>query len=268
MKTKIPMLLGMVGVISIQLLGAHSASSPAQAAAAPSSPESPAEPTPFDVGPTGGLFFEDFSSASNSELPAPWQATQTNTWTLAADALQASSAQQQTYSFAYLTNSWSNYAVEARIRFSATNAWGGGIAGRLNPATGSHYAVWVYPEGSPGGSNLLKLIKFQNWTNFSYRGDNSVPMQQVSLSEVGTNWHTLKLVFQTNRITVAYDGTQVISLADWEPLPYQSGAVGFGLWTDQTPFIMSVDEVAVSTAAPPPVALNDGYWLAQNEPLA
>ena len=46
---------------------------------------------------------------------------------------------------------------------------------------------------------MLKLLKFQNWSQFTV-------LQQVSLPGVGTNWHTLKLVMQGNRIAVHYDG--------------------------------------------------------------
>ena len=39
-------------------------------------------------------------------------------------------------------------------------------------------------------------------------------LQQVSLPGVGTNWHTVKLVMQGNRIAVHYDGNLMLSLTD------------------------------------------------------
>ena len=53
------------------------------------------------------------------------------------------------YGFAYVaTNSWTNYSVQAQIRFSAANVYGGGLGGRVDATTGAHYAAWVYPEAS------------------------------------------------------------------------------------------------------------------------
>ena len=110
----------------------------------------------------------------------------------------------------------------------SAGGFGGGLAGRLNPATGARYAAWIYPEGSPGGSSMLKLLKFQNWSQFTV-------LQQVSLAGVGTNWHTLKLVMQGNRIAVHYDGTLMLSVTDPGAQPLVSGGISFDLWTDSYP---------------------------------
>jgi hypothetical protein len=123
------------------------------------------------------------------------------------------------------------------------------LGGRLNPATGAHYAAWIYPEGSPGGSDLLTLFKFQTWTTFGYQGVNFVPMQQVSLAAVGTNWHALKLAFQGNLITVSFDGNQMMSVTDLEAVPYASGGVSVDFWTSATPYVMAVDDFMVSSLA-------------------
>ncbi len=50
--------------------------------------------------------------------------------------------------------------------------------------------------GSPGGSNVLKLIKFQSWSVFGYSNVVNAVMRQVALPNVGADWHTLKLVFE------------------------------------------------------------------------
>src|SRR5207247_2175833 len=128
-------------------------------------------------------------------------------------------------------------------------AYGGGLAGYLNPANGARYAAWIFPEGSPGGSTLLKLIKFKNWKNYGYNGVNSAPMQQVNLGTVGTIWHTLRLSFSGNLTTVYYDGIQKMSVTDVEAAPYSSGAISLDLQSGSKIYNMSVDNVVVSNNA-------------------
>jgi len=112
------------------------------------------------------------------------------------------------YGYAYLNTNWTDYSVQARVQFPA-GAYGGGIGGRVSLATGAQYGAWIYPEGSAGGSSVLKLTKDRTWTTWS-----GTPMQQVSLPSVGTNWHTLKLTMQTNHLQVSYDGTTLIDVLD------------------------------------------------------
>ena len=89
------------------------------------------------------------------------------------------------YGFAFITNNFTNFSVQAQFRFPA-GAYGGGLGGRLNATSGSHYAVWLYPEDSAGGSNVLKLLRFDSFSGF-------VLLQQTNLAAVGTGSHTLKL---------------------------------------------------------------------------
>src|SRR5205814_1288139 len=140
--------------------------------------------------PAQSLFYDDFTRAANPRVISPWL-TQSGFWSVNGNSLAGGPNSQNAYAFAYVTNSWDDYSVEARIRFPL-GAFGGGIGARLNSATGAHYAAWVYPENSPGGSNILRLIKFQDWNNFAYHGIPFQPIQQVNLESVGTNWHTLK----------------------------------------------------------------------------
>jgi hypothetical protein len=144
--------------------------------------------------------------------------------------------------------------VEARFRFPGA-VYGAALGGRLNPTTGAHYAAWIYPEGSPAGGSSLSLVKFQNWTNWGYGGKQFAPMQRISLTGVGTNWHAIKLTFQDQLITVSYDGVQMISTADLEPQPLQSGGISADVWTDTSPYTMSVDLIRVTTPLPPPEAI-------------
>jgi len=66
-----------------------------------------------------------------------------------------------------------NCSVQAEFQFSI-NAYGGGLGGRLNTTSGAHYA-WIYPENSAGGSNVLKLLRFDSYSSF-------VLLQQTSLA--------------------------------------------------------------------------------------
>jgi hypothetical protein len=214
------------------------------------------------VSPAGALFGDNFSRTSDPGSLSPWVA-QSGAWNVTGGVLQAGPNVQQLYGYAYLTNTWTNYSVQARIQFSATNSWGGGIGGCLNPTAGAHYAAWVYPEGSPGGSKVLKLIKFQSWAAFGYNGTDSVPIQQVTLGSVGTNSHTLQLAFRGSRIAVYYDGSQVMSVTDVEAQPYFSGGVSVDTWTYLTPYVLAVDDVVIR-----PLAADDSYSVDQDTPLS
>jgi hypothetical protein len=206
------------------------------------------------------LFTEDFTRGTNPGPLAPWVA-RSGTWTVSGGILTGTNP-PQSYAFAYITNSWTNYSVQARIRFSSINGNGGGIGGRFNPVTGSHYVAWIGPDASNDGPNLLRLIKYQDYfgafeyTNASYRA-----MAQVALPGVGTNWHTVKLSFQGNQIAVSYDGSQVINVTDVESNPYLTGTVGIDMYTDSTPYTMSVDDVTVTALPPVLMALNDLYYV-------
>jgi hypothetical protein len=189
------------------------------------------------------LFVDNFMRGSDPGPLSPWIA-QSGNWTVTGGMLEGGLSPTFSYGFAYLTNIWTDYWVEARLQFPS-GAFGGGLGGRLNPTTGAHYAAWVYPEGSPGGSSVLKLIKFQSWGNFAYLGNGGVPIAQVSLPGVGTSSHTVRLTFQTNLITVLYDSVQMINTNDIEAQPYTSGGICADMWTDSTQYLMSVDDVSV-----------------------
>jgi hypothetical protein len=193
----------------------------------------------------GQLFSDDFTRGTDPGPIAPWIA-QSGTWTVTGGALRAGTNTLQTYANAYITNSWTNFAVQAQVRFPS-GGFGGGLGSRLNRNTGAHYAAWIYPEGSPGGSSMLKLVKFQTWTSWSYNGASFTPMQQVSLPGVGTNWHTLKLGCYGNQISVSYDGTVYINTTDTEATPYLTGGVSVDLWTDTVRYSMLVDNLVVTS---------------------
>ena len=211
---------------------------------------------------TGLLFSDDFSRLADPGPLSPW-VVQSGTWAVTGGALMAGTNTSQSYGYAYLTNRWTDYAIEGRIQFPAAGAWGGGLGGRLNPTTGAHYAAWVYPDGSPGGADVLKLIKFQSWTSFAYNGSSGAVMAQVSLAATGTNWHTVKLAFYGKQIAVYYDGTRVISLPDVEAQTYSSGGISAELWTAQAKYTMSVNDVMVR-----PLVADDAWRAIEDTTLA
>jgi hypothetical protein len=211
------------------------------------------------VSPPGALFSDDFSRFESGDRLPPWQSV-AGAGAVTNGLLQISST-TNSYGSAYVANAWTDYWVQGRVQFPA-GAFGGGLGGRLNPTTGAHYAAWLYPEQSPGGASLLRLVKFQSWTSFGYGGSSFAPMQEVNLWSVGTNWHTLKLAFHTNNIAVYLDGYQVVSMPDAEPLPYLNGGITVDMWTSTTPYSMSVDDVFVS-----PLVVADSYAAGQNATL-
>ena len=183
------------------------------------------------------LFTDDFSQNAVS----PWNPV-LGTWTATSGALHGTSSVQN-YGYASYSTTWTDYTLQGRVQFP-TGAYGGGLGGRLNASTGAHYGAWVYPEGSSGGSAVLKLVKFRTWTTWS-----GTTMKQVSLSSVGTGWHTLKLTFQGSRILVYYDGTLVMDVTDNSfdsRAAYLSGGITADLWTDKTTYTMNVDDILVT----------------------
>jgi uncharacterized repeat protein (TIGR01451 family) len=176
----------------------------------------------------------------------PW-VEEYGTWTVTEGALEAASASGYAYVYTSTDPLWTDYTVEGRIQFP-TGAFGGGIGGRVDPSTGAHYGAWVYPDGSSGGSNVLKLVKLRTWTTWS-----GTPMQETSLPSVGTDWHTLKLDFEGNRIKVYYDGAQVIDAADdgYDSRPaYLSGGVSVDTWSrGGGTYAIRADDIVVRSPA-------------------
>ena len=183
------------------------------------------------VASNSALFYDDFARcAADPYSIQPWQ-RHGGDWSLTGGVLCGS--RPKAYGYVYIDPTWTNanYSVEARVQLS-TGAYGAGVGGRLN-TNGGHYAAWIYPKNSGGGSNLLKLVKFSGWESWSYNGSNGMPMAVRSLASVGSAWHTLTLSFtNTNYIEVYYNGTNMISMADTETnsQPHTSGGVSLDVW--------------------------------------
>jgi hypothetical protein len=187
----------------------------------------------IEVTQTGGLFNDDFTRCDGRL--SPWQ-VYSGTWIIGGGVMQGGS-QAGDYGNCYLTNSWTDYVVQAMVQFP-TGAFGGGLGGRLNPTTGAHYAAWIYPEGSSGGSSVLKLVKFVDWGTWTL-------MAEANLASVGTNWHTLELAMQGSEISAYYDSQLITNISD---AAYSSGSVSLDMWTDGDgpDYLMSIAKVIVT----------------------
>jgi hypothetical protein len=201
--------------------------------------------TVISTNPPGQLFADDFTRGPDPGPIAPWIA-QSGTWTVTGGALRSGTNALNGYAYAYITNVFTNFTVQGQVRFQ-TGGYGGGLGACVNRTSGAHYGAWIYPENSPGGSSVLKLVKFQTWTSWSYQGASYTPMAQVSLSSVGTNWHTLSLTCSNKQITVSVDGTQRINMSDAEATTYLSGGISADMWTDTRGYQMWVDNVTVTS---------------------
>jgi hypothetical protein len=191
------------------------------------------------VTPSGALFSDDFSRTAI----APWTSV-LGTWSLVTGTLQGI-AGSGAYGYIHLATNWTDFSVEGRIQLS-DSTYGGGLGGRVNPATGAHYGAWVYPTSE---GNIIKLIKFSAWTSWS-----GTPMQQGSLPVVGTNWHTLKLVFQGARIQVYYDGAILLDVIDtgFDGIP---PLLNGGISADLSQGTLIVDNILVASLASPAISV-------------
>ena len=205
------------------------------------------------------LFSDDFTRTNYpASLLPPWLEYNGNTWTIVGGELQSTSGPPEDYAYAYIATNWTDYSVGGRIRFPSALSGGGGLGGRFDSATGAHYGVWIFPDNSPYGvTNVLRLLKFTDWTTWS-----GTPMAEVNLASVGTNWHSLKLAFKGDQIGVYYDGVLVLSAND-AVSTYVSGGISVETFENLANYPMSADDIVVS-----PLATDDSYSLAENTSLS
>lgn len=153
--------------------------------------------------------------------------------------LSRNNQRPNTYGNCFLSASWTNYSVEARLRFPS-NAYGGGLGARLDSG-GGHYAAWIYPDNSQDGANRVALIKFSAWGSWS-------SLLQTNVSSVGTNWHTLKLAVSNSNalLQVYYDGNMLLNATDTNS-PYSSGGASIDMWTHPTggPYDLNLDDLVI-----------------------
>ena len=209
------------------------------------------------VTPPNDLFYDNFTRSLNSSNSLlPW-IVDAGTWMITnGTMLGTCDAGPGGYGAAYINNiNWTDYVAQAQIQFSTINGWAAGLGGRLDPTTGARYAVWVYPDGSGGGADTIKLIKFTSWT------DNGVLLGQQSLSSVGINWHTLTLVFYRTNISVYFDKALQISTND-PASALTSGGIIVDTVAGYSPYFVGVSNVVV--IALPVMANNDSYGGPEN----
>jgi hypothetical protein len=218
----------------------------------------------------GELFYDNFARPAGSGTIFPWL-QEMGTWNIA-NNLMIGTGDTNNYGYAYYQNSnWTDYSVQAQIRFSANNAASAGILGRLDPASGTHYSLWIYPEESPeslgsgNGSAVLRLIKYDGWVWPYYLMGNA-----VTLPGMGVNWHTVKLKFQGSNVFAFFDGNLVTNITDDGSIDgnpaFTQGGIGLNLWTlPSAAYAFSVDNVIVSTSNS--IANYDSYNAVTNTTL-
>lgn len=151
----------------------------------------------FSDGTMNGWAFSPLGFASN--------------WSVANGALQYNGGG---HTQAFAGNSiWADYTLNVAVKLASLNDYPGGIRGRLNPATGAGYAVWLYPH-----EGLIKLFRNTAWNIDT----GLVLVAQGSASFDSTNFHNVQLSFKGSQIGVLYDGRQVITATD---ATYSSGLI-------------------------------------------
>ena len=197
----------------------------------------------IDVTPPGEQFYDNFTrSGPGSNSLLPWIVFNgvgvNGTWAITNGVLTGQSVDGD-YGYIYINNpNWTDYSVQGQIQFSTTDAWGGGIGGRLDPTTGAHYAAWVYPDSAGGGPNVT-LWKFSDWTTPTL-------MQTVTLPPAGTTVHTVELTFQGANLNVYFDNTLEISTTD-STSPFTSGGISVDMATIGSSYTFGVSNVTVTS---------------------
>jgi hypothetical protein len=212
------------------------------------------------------LFYDNFARAAGSHSIFPW-VNQMGSWSITNELLQGSCALDN-YGYAYYSANWTDYSVQARIRYPSTNVWGGAIGGRLNPATGAHYDVWILPENSPWGPQngvpsgvpTLQILKYRDW--FDYAAENL-----VRLPAVGTNWHNVKVAFLGSNVFAYFDGNLITNLVDNGTFDGQPALMNGGITAEvyaasPTAYTMSFSNFIVA-----PLVLNPSYSTKENTVL-
>jgi hypothetical protein len=111
--------------------------------------------------------------------------------------------------------SWADYVMSVDFQLSSTNNYPGGIRGRVNPATGAAYGVWIYPS-----TGIVRLWRITQWNIDTDPGLTLLGQPANVLAD--TNAHNLKLEFVASQISAYYDDKLIIQATD---STYTQGAV-------------------------------------------
>ncbi len=212
------------------------------------------------------LFYDNFARATGSHSIFPW-VNQLGSWSITNKSLQGSCALDD-YGYAYYNASWTDYSVEAQIRYPSTNVWGGAIGGRLDPVTGAHYDVWILPENSPWGPDngvpsgvpTLQILKYSDWFNYAAQ-------DLIRLPAVGTSWHNVKVAFQGSNVFAYFDGNLITNLVDNGTFDGQPAYTNGGITAEvyaatPTAYTMSFSNFIVA-----PLVLSPSYSTKENTVL-
>ncbi|HEX5221482.1 MAG TPA: Ig-like domain-containing protein, partial [Verrucomicrobiae bacterium] len=214
----------------------------------------------------GGYFLSDnFSRSTNPASLLPWT-NHSGNWTITNGVISGGPNNLPSYATVFNGNDWADYAVEGSFLFP-TNAYGGGIGGRVNPATGHRYAAWLYPELSDRGPNNIRIVKFQSWDTYGYNNVfNAAAIAQfpVNSAVITNTWHTLKLAFQTNLLSVYLDGQWLTNVADLDTYtnPYPKGGVSMDFFTFTNAYVVQADSVSAR-----PLVADDNYVTTEGSPI-
>jgi len=129
---------------------------------------------------------------------------------------------------------WTDYTVETKFRLATGLNHPGGLRGRVDVATGASYAVWLYP-----GDGAIKLFRVAAW-NIDTAG--LALIAQAPATITSGVFHTLSITFSGSQITVAFNGSTVITATD---TALAAGAVALDVSNRQIDF----DDITVTSGA-------------------
>ena len=152
---------------------------------------------------------------------------------LSINTLRSSAGGTGNYANVYYdpAETWTDYSVQAQVQYPA-GAFGGGLVGRLNPATGTRYTAWVYP-----GTSTLNLLEWSDW-------DSWASLTAAGIPAVGEGWHNVQMDFSGSRIRVYWDDSLLIDTVD-SSAPYLSGGIGFDTFAQGGAYLIAADDVEV-----------------------
>jgi hypothetical protein len=146
---------------------------------------------------TNNLYYDDFSTDANTSR---WSNT-AGSWSITDGMLRGTVPDG--FSYMYLDSSYSNYTVEARVRFN-TLGYCAGIGVRLNSTNGANYSMCIYGDSIDG---RITLEKYSNWDTWEV-------LDTKYFASVGTEWHTIRVEATNSNIKTYLDGTLVANVTD------------------------------------------------------
>jgi hypothetical protein len=174
------------------------------------------------------LYFDDFSDATLTN--SQWTVT-SGSWAVN-DGYYSMSGAPGVFAETHTGSaSWSDYTVETQVRY-VSGQYGGALAARLDPDTGTRYAFVLYPNDE--GPNVAALVKFTSWQDFILLDEVTVP--------IGTDWHTIKMALDGDQIKCYYDDDLVVNVVDSS---FTNGLVSFESFGDS---VNQFDSVSVTTS--------------------